>query len=124
VDAYGLEAEFAARQAEFNRREAAVRRAAFDAAPVRRPDESLDPRLAQLAERERAVAEREQLILTLEARLDESRRRLEERLRHLGTRNGDRLPPVPAGYFERGSYPNEEDWWAMRLGKRPQLIAI
>jgi len=131
-DAYGLEAEYAAREAEANRREAALRRAEFRAPPVRRADDVVEDRLAELADREQALAGREQLIRALEARLEEARRHLEERLKQFEERKaaqccavaGDgrrRLPPVPAGYFAHSSYPKEAEWWAMRLGRTPQL---
>jgi flagellar motility protein MotE (MotC chaperone) len=121
-DAYGPQAEQAARIAESNFREAAARRAVYDSI------DSIDARAAEIEERERAVAAREQLIRALENRLEDSRRRLEERLEQVKDRRPTaavdfRAATVDEGYFHAGSYVDEDAWWSRQLGKSPCLAA-
>jgi hypothetical protein len=124
-DAYGTQAEQAARIAESNFREAAARRAALESYD----SHSIDARAAEIEERERAVAAREQLIRALENRLEDSRRRLEERLQQVRVRQTSVASPqfhvttVDEGYFDAGSNAHEDAWWSRQLGKSPVLAA-
>ena len=126
-DAYGPQAEQAARIAESNFHEAAASRAAADSYSI--DAQSIDARAAEVEERERAVAAREQLIRALENRLEDSRRRLEERLQQVRVRQTSapshqfHVTTVDEGYFDAGSNAHEDAWWSRQLGKSPVLAA-
>jgi len=97
-EVYDRLAEQAAMQAERNLRDAAIRRGSVEvvipqyghirlATPLPAPEEGdARARLAELAERERALVERERLVAMVQADVDRSRKRLDDLLRELNER--------------------------------------